>query len=210
MKRAERIGVMSISILAEPLNLKRVNMDPSSFRDKMMKIDRGFSEERFEEVLTATQALAGDILSQPLFEAENLCWPLYYELRSLHALKRWSEVTAFMRDKAAMLHVIGPQNSAYAYSLTMEAAAQAGELDELPEWAYWCFYYRLCDDDQEALQLAIMTSKNLAQMFGRAELFPEVLDKLGDVAERFEDLELSDFARQWADKERRDLALGEG
>jgi len=185
-------------------------MDPSRFRDKMMKVDRSFAEERYEEALTSAQALSKELQALPLFEAEMLCWPLYYELRSLHALKRWATVTEFMRERSAMLNVIGPQNAAYAYSLTMEASAQAGELDQLPEWAYWCFYYRLCDDDQEALQLAITTSRSLAQMFGKPELFPEILDQLGEVAERFEDLQLSEFARQWAEKERRDLALGEG
>lgn len=182
-------------------------MDANRFRNQMIKVDRSFAEERFEDSLNEALALQSSLTKQPIFEAEMLCWPLYYILRSLHALKRWTEVTNFMRENASILHVIGPQNTAYAYSLTMEASAQAGEIHELPQWAYWCFYYRLCDDDQDALQLAITTSRNLAQIFGKKDLFPEVLDKLAEAAERFEDLELSDFARQWADKERKDLLV---
>jgi len=190
--------------------MQGVTMDRDSFQEKMMMVNDAFMEERYEESLAGGEALSAELQSLPLCEAEMLCWPLYYRIRSLHALSRWAEQTQLMRDEAFMLHAIGPQNSAYAYSLTMEASAQAGELDELPKWAYGCFDGRLMDDDHEALKMAISTSRHLLELFERLELFPTVLEKLAEAAERHHDDQLAHFARQWALKERGELPEDEG
>ena len=177
-------------------------MHVETFTVRMKTVDYHLRDERFEETLSSARQLRRDLMSEVVVETDQVCWPLYYELRTLHVLGRWHDFISLMHRYYTLLLAMGPKDNAYAHSLAMEAAANTANFDDFVHWARQCFEFRIIDQDIEALQSALQTARALLEVSRRIDLFPVLLDNLTEVAKDHQETELAELVREWAERSR--------
>ena len=90
-------------------------MHVETFTGRMKIVDYHLRDECFEDALSNARQLRRDLMSEMVVETDQVCWPLYYELRTLHALERWPDFIALMHRYYTLLLAMGPTDNAYAY-----------------------------------------------------------------------------------------------
>ena len=180
-------------------------MHVETFTVRMKTVDYHLRDERFADALSSARQLRRDLMSEVVVETDQVCWPLYYELRTLYALKRWRDLTIMMHRYYTLLLAMGPKDNGYAHTLAMEAALHTDSFDDFTHWARQCFEFRIIDQDLEALQSTLQTAKSLLDSVKRLDLFPQLLDNLTEVAMDHEETELADLSREWAEQSREHL-----
>ena len=180
-------------------------MHVETFTSRMKIVDYHLKNECLEDALSSARQLRRDLMREMVVETDQVCWPLYYELRSLHGLERWSDFIVLMHRYYTLLLSMGPTDNAYVHSLAMEAAANTGNFDDFTHWARQCFEFRIIDQDIEALQSALHTARALLDISRRLDLFPILLDNLSEVAKDHHETELAELVCEWADHSREHL-----
>lgn len=177
-------------------------MDRDLFTKHMGNIDLFSEREQWSEALDAARQLRESLMEEPFPEPDQLCWPLYSELRALHALDRWREVAQLVRSYARALSDVGPTNNAHAHTLAMEAAARLGMFDDFLKWARLSLELRLIDQDVASMQVTLQTARELLKLQERLDLLPELIDHLYEIARDHHETELAELAREWAGETR--------
>ena len=180
-------------------------MHVDTFTDRMNIVDHYLQDEHFDAALEFACQLRQELMDESSLELEQVCWPLYYELRALHALARWDDFIFMMHRYSSLLLGMGPMDHAYVHSLAMEAAAYTGHFDDFIHWARQSFESRIIDQDIEALQSALQTARALLEVSRRLDLFPTILDCLTGVAQDHQETELADLAHEWSSRSREHL-----
>lgn len=173
-------------------------MDREAFAKSISHVDSLLSGEEWTRALTEARELYAAVIDEPFPDVEQTCWPLYHEMRALHALESWGEVVRLMQNHARSISETGPANNAYAHTLAMEAAAHLGEFDHFLRWARQSLELRLIDQDVKSMQRTLEASRELLRLKGRIDLLPQIIDHLYEIARDHHETELAELAREWA------------
>ena len=173
-------------------------MNGEIFNSAMQEIDRSFQEDNFNDCLPKVQKLRAELASEAVVDANMIAWAVYYELRTLHALKNWAAYVELMEARETHLFDLGPVNHAYACSLMMEALARNGNGDQVPDWGAKTCGLRIKSNDPDAFEMAIDTTLTLLDITEREDLRSVFFRKLADEAKKAGLEDLQDKAIGWA------------
>ena len=166
-------------------------MDTDVFGQLMGQIDSHTQAGEFEQAYHIANHLRTGIGDQAIVDGDMYAWSIYYELRALHALERWTEYVAQMNEFFPILFAIGPKNRAYASSLMMEALAKSGEASKIPDWGVETCCLRLQSEDFASFKMALGTTRYLLDSHQQSALFEPFVREL---AARVDDMGLDNLS----------------
>jgi ankyrin repeat protein len=173
-------------------------MDGKKFKERMSAVDSAYQRSALDTALTEARSLIADLESEPIIEAEQIAWPIFYALKAMHGKEDWKGYTETMNSRGAFLVGSGVKNHAFACSLMMEALYRTEQADEIPKWGAECCHLRVRDGDFESLNMAMSTARNLLSDLERVDLEVAFLESLIDVGKKTEVNQLSVHAQRWA------------
>jgi ankyrin repeat protein len=173
-------------------------MDATRFNEQMSNLNAAFNAGQHDKSLSLARGLIAEVETDSIIQAEQLGWPVFYALKTLHQQEDWQGYAELMTSKAIWLVGIGPRNHAFACSLMMESLYRSEQPEGIPQWGAECCMLRLRDQDYDSLNMAISTARNLLEDSGRPELEVDFLERLIAVAAETEENELAVYAQRWA------------
>jgi hypothetical protein len=176
-------------------------MNPEKFNIQMNGIDSLFQSAHYEKAHTLSHTLRNEIEASLIVDGDMMGWAVYYELRALHALKKYEDYTLLMNQKEIYLVAIGHENHAFASSLMMEAMAYCGQGDDIPAWGVKTCLLRIKSNNPDALKVAINTTLALLKLAQKNNLRASFFSKLADVTKEEGLDKLHDAAQGWASAE---------
>ncbi len=173
-------------------------MRRDAFHQRMSAVNDAFNDEDYDRALSGARALIEEVMEGPIVEAEQMAWPLFYALKSLHAVEDWTGYAAEIERHGAFLVALGPKNHAYACSLMVESLYRARAPEAMPRWGAECCYLRIRDEDYDSLNMAIRMTRGLLRELGRVDLEVAFLERLITVGIDSELTQLAVYAQRWA------------
>jgi len=141
-----------------------------TFNDHMLATSELFSAGHYAASLARAQALKDQLMAAPIVDADQLGWPVYYELRCHYELGNTDEGWKLLHSDPFRLSQPSPKNRAWMCSVAAELAARLERPEDVVAWGEECFWLRAQTGDDSSRRMCCDTVCTLLGRLDRADL----------------------------------------
>ncbi|HLU65380.1 MAG TPA: ankyrin repeat domain-containing protein, partial [Kofleriaceae bacterium] len=116
-----------------------------------------------------------------VIDAARIAWPLYYELKCLHAAEQWEALLELMASAGPLMAGGGPVNHSYTCSLAMEASFRVGDAEGVAAWGHDACAIRL-GRDPASFDMSFDGARALLGALRRPDVELGFLERMRDLA----------------------------